>query len=56
MRSSAGVVAAPVFEERPETRSYDSGEECSLDHWLEVYRLVEEASDSETEPEWSLAS
>ena len=22
--------------------SYDSSYECSLDHWLEVYRLVEE--------------
>ena len=29
-------------EERPELNSFDSGNECSLDHWLEVYWLVEE--------------
>lgn len=29
-------------EEKPKLSSYDSGSECSLDHWLEVYWLVEE--------------
>ena len=39
--------------EKPTLVSYDSSTECSLDHWLEVYWLVEEdylfakASDSE---------
>jgi hypothetical protein len=31
-----------TIENRPELRSLDSGGECSLDHWLEVYWLVEE--------------
>lgn len=29
-------------EEKPHLSSLDSGGECSLDHWLEVYWLVEE--------------
>lgn len=29
---------------RPRIRSYDSGEECSLDHWFAVYKLVEESA------------
>lgn len=28
--------------EKPQPKSYDSSYECSLDHWLEVYWLVEE--------------
>jgi hypothetical protein len=30
------------LQHRPELISYDSSNECSLDHWLEVYWLVEE--------------
>ena len=30
------------LQHRPELISYDSSHECSLDHWLEVYWLVEE--------------
>jgi hypothetical protein len=29
-------------DEKPKLISYDSSAECSLDHWLEVYWLVEE--------------
>ena len=29
-------------DEKPHPKSYDSSDECSLDHWLEVYWLVEE--------------
>jgi hypothetical protein len=29
-------------EEKPHPKSYDSSDECSLDHWLEVYWLVAE--------------
>lgn len=40
-------------QSRPEILSYDCGDECSLDHWLEVYWLVEEefafARDTEAE-------
>jgi hypothetical protein len=31
-----------TIKNKPELRSLDSGSECSLDHWLEVYWLVEE--------------
>jgi len=41
-------------QSRPEILSYDCGDECSLDHWLEVYWLVEEefefARDTDREP------
>lgn len=41
-------------QSRPEILSYDCGDECSLDHWLEVYWLVEEefefARDADREP------
>jgi hypothetical protein len=29
-------------EQKPVLNSHDSSEECSLNHWLEVYWLVEE--------------
>lgn len=32
----------PDVEARPTLSSYDSNDECSLDHWLEVYWLVED--------------
>jgi CheY-like chemotaxis protein len=32
---------------RPRIRSFDSGEECSLDHWLAVYKLVEESASAD---------
>ena len=40
--------------EKPHPASHDSGQEHSLDHWLEVYWLVEEdylfARDTDPEP------
>ncbi|MGC2300536.1 MAG: hypothetical protein WA476_17130 [Acidobacteriaceae bacterium] len=32
----------PHTQEKPQPTSYDSAPEHSLDHWLEVYWLVEE--------------
>jgi hypothetical protein len=44
----------PRMQEKPHPNSYDSGPEHSLDHWLEVYWLVEEdyvfAKDTDSEP------
>ncbi len=41
-------------QEKPHPASHDSGQEHSLDHWLEVYWLVEEdylfAKDADSEP------
>lgn len=34
-------VSRAQTESKPRLTSHDSGQECSLDHWLEVYRLVE---------------
>lgn len=39
---SADSVHHSHTHEKPRPNSYDSGSECSLDHWLEVYWLVEE--------------
>ncbi|HLJ79812.1 MAG TPA: hypothetical protein VKT75_20515 [Acidobacteriaceae bacterium] len=36
------LLTTRTIESRPEILSFDSGEECSLDHWFEVYWLVEE--------------
>lgn len=45
---------APHTQERPHPTSHDCGQEHSLDHWLEVYWLVEEdylfAKDADREP------
>ncbi len=30
------------IQEKPIVVSHDSGSECSLEHWMEVYWLVEE--------------
>jgi hypothetical protein len=42
------------LQQRPHPSSHDSGNEHSLDHWLEVYWLVEEdylfAKDTDAEP------
>jgi hypothetical protein len=42
------------MHEKPHPKSLDSGHEHSLDHWLEVYWLVEEdyafAKDNDSEP------
>ena len=35
------LVAPPQVQGKPGLSSYDSGQECSLAHWLEVRRLVE---------------
>lgn len=47
------IVLTSETVSRPEILSYDCGDECSLDHWLEVYWLVEEefefARDTEAE-------
>jgi hypothetical protein len=44
----------PHIQERPHPSSHDCGQEHSLDHWLEVYWLVEEdylfAQDADSEP------
>lgn len=32
----------PNFQPKPFLVSFDSGDECSLEHWFEVIRLVEE--------------
>ncbi len=41
-------------QEKPHPASHDSSSECSLDHWLEVYWLVEEeyqfGKDADSEP------
>ena len=34
-------VRRPQPESKPRLTSFDSGQECSLDHWLEVCKLVE---------------
>lgn len=36
------ILTTGNVQSRPEILSYDCGDECSLDHWLEVYWLVEE--------------
>lgn len=36
------LLTTRTIESRPEILSFDSGDECSLDHWFEVYWLVEE--------------
>jgi hypothetical protein len=36
------VLTTGNVQSRPELLSFDCGDECSLDHWLEVYWLVEE--------------
>ncbi len=41
---SSGVpdFAAPLQSQgKPNLTSYDSGQECSVEHWLEICRLVE---------------
>jgi hypothetical protein len=38
-------VLPPQAGNRPFLTSYDSGQECSLEHWIEVSRLVEKAED-----------
>lgn len=35
------IPAPPPVELRPNLVSYDSGRACSIDHWLEITRLVE---------------
>lgn len=49
---------APPVLPRPQLRSYDSGEECSLDHWFALCCLVEEENSlaRESESELSLLS
>lgn len=39
----ANPSAARHEQARPHLSTYDSGQECSLAHWLEVCRLVETA-------------
>ena len=56
MLSKPDLLVPPGQPVRPEIHSFDSAEECSLDHWLEVHWLVEEAyafakaTDSESVP------
>jgi hypothetical protein len=43
------VVAPPQAQGKPNPSSYDSGQECSIAHWLEVCRLVELAERDDRE-------
>ena len=45
MQSSSVLepVSRAQAESKPRPTSHDSGHECSLEHWLEVYKLVEKA-------------
>jgi len=43
-------VAHPQTQGKPRLSSYDSCQECSLAHWLEVCRLVELAEREDREP------
>jgi len=38
------ILSEPIalVPKKPQLTSHDSGVECSLDHWLEVYCMVEE--------------
>jgi hypothetical protein len=47
MQYSPSTPSNPPFpaERRPFLASFDSGHECSLDHWLEVSWLVEHEED-----------
>lgn len=36
---------------KPFLKSYDSGEECSLFHWVEVCKLVDECDDAPAKAE-----
>jgi len=53
-RMPAILEVVPHKQEKPHPNSYDSGHEHSLDHWLEVYWLVEEdyvfAKNTDPEP------
>jgi hypothetical protein len=42
--------APPEAQCKPHVCSFDSGQECSLAHWLEVCRLVELAEKEERKP------
>lgn len=43
------------FSRKPLLDSYDSGEECSVDHWLQVCKLVDEVEVSSTENEFEFS-
>jgi hypothetical protein len=43
------LVAPPQAQGKPRLSSYDSGQEFSLAHWLEVRRLVELAERDDRE-------
>lgn len=44
-------VPHPATQNKPPLTSFDSGQECSLEHWLEVSCLVErEELDLDIEP------
>lgn len=49
------VPAAQPMPPRPEVRSFDSGEECSLDHFLALYHRVQEEFTCADESEFLLA-
>ncbi len=34
---------APMAHRRPPVISFDSGEECSVEHWMQVCKLVDDA-------------
>ena len=43
-------MARPQAQSKPHLTSYDSCQECSLAHWLEVCRLVELADGEDRKP------
>lgn len=42
------IILPGSSSERPEVTSYDSGSEYSLQHWVEVRRLVDESEEETT--------
>jgi hypothetical protein len=44
------AVARPQIQSKPHLTSYDSCQECSLAHWLEVRKLVELAEIEDRKP------
>ena len=45
--SASAYVSQPEAQNKPRLTSFDSGQECSLDHRLEVIRIVEKAEEED---------
>ena len=52
-------LSVPPIHTRPFVISFDSGDECSLEHWFDVYRLFTEeeeeiiAVEVESDEDWT---